>query len=413
MFVEPNLPMPLTSSTYEEMVSSWLKIIRYRESGVIIFGPKMDRLRRINQLLADEEMLSKYLSNYKKSRFLILNPDMVAFDEDESLKSFILEQLGENISGELKTIIRILSQKYQLVFLIINAERLFLERKEDYLANLAIQQIYNPSISILLLSETDLTHPDFVSLLGRYTVFCQNVYFVPIYSEKRDHDCYFSYLEKKWQIRLKTMIKNKIRENCFHEWLIKEAVRFLRDNPAASLAEVLNHENMRLKIKILFNAFLESEKEVFRKVVLKQPIISEEEKHSFEFLLKMNLLNNHKNQIVISCSLLKNYLLNDLKNGEFFLGSSNEIILNNICVSTFFSKKEKSVLSLMIKNKGEIVSRENIAREIWGVDFFDNYSDWTIDQTISRLRRKIGKLGISPKILKTIKKQGFLLLKGR
>lgn len=409
MQIEPGLPMPITKETYEKMVIPWLKIICYKESGTVVFFPKMDRLRRINQLLADKKIQKKYLPDFKKTVFILIDVDLVNLSDEEKLKEFLLSQVKEKFEGELKTVVKKLSKKYRLVFLIINAEKIFLEKKESYLASLAILQAENPTISVFLFSEIDVTHPLFFPLLTKYTVFCQNLFFIPIYSKKEDANCYFLYLEKKWQIKLKKETKEKIKEQCGHFWLIKEAVRHFRDNKKAKLEEIFNHETMALKLRVIYEALLPSEKEVAKKIILGRPIIEKTEKHSLEFLLKMNFLKKEGKKIKLVSPLFENYLKKNLIDDRLIVNENGSIILNNIIVDNIFSHKEKKVLKLLILKRGKIVSRDRLAKEIWGENYFDFYSDWTIDQTISRLRKKIVKLGVIPSIIKTVKKQGFLL----
>lgn len=410
MYVEPGIPMPITKETYLKMVSKWLSIIRYKECGTIIFYPKSDRLRRINQFIADFPLLKKSLPEFTKTKFLVLDPDIVHFDDEEELKEFILSQLEENIAGSLKTVIKNLSAKYRLVFLVVPAESLFLEQKEDYLANLALQQVYNPTISILLFSETDLTHPLFFPLLTKYTCFCQNLEFIHLYKNP-DINCFFKYNEAKWQIKLDRNQKKEIAKNCQHYWLIKEAVRFLRDHQYEKIEKAFTSEVMQAKLKVLFNAFLESEKEVFKKIVTNQPIILEEEKHSLFYLIKMGFIEKVKTKLKLTIPIFQEYLEKYSFTDKFLIDTKGEIILNKVCISSFFSEKEKKILTLFIKKEGIIISREDLAEILWKDDNEDAYSDWVIDQTISRLRKKIGRIGLSPKRIKTVKKQGFLLVK--
>jgi len=407
MFIEPNLPMPICQDTYEKMAESWLKIIRYKESGVILFVPKMDRLRRVNQLISDKDILKKYLPDYKKTKFFVLNPDMINFDDESEWKKAILNEADETIKGDLKTVIKTLSKKYRLVFLIINAEKLFLEDRADCLASLAGQQGYNPEISILLLSEVDATNPKYFQNLTKYTVFCQNIIYTPLYDNEKDAMCYFSYLEKKWQIKVPEKLKKDILENIRHYWLVKEAVRKFRDNPKLNLDQILNNETMELKVRIFFESLLESEQNVLIKIALQKPITTKDEKHSLNYLLKMNIIKKTGSCLVNNIFILDKYIKKYLSTDEFRV-LEGSVLLNGIKIDKFFSKKESILLKNFVEKKGKVFSREDIAKNIWGENYCDSYSDWTIDQTISRLRKKIKGLGISPAIIKTIKNQGFI-----
>ncbi|MBM3209246.1 winged helix-turn-helix domain-containing protein [Candidatus Shapirobacteria bacterium] len=54
-----------------------------------------------------------------------------------------------------------------------------------------------------------------------------------------------------------------------------------------------------------------------------------------------------------------------------------------------------------------VISRDEIAEILWGKESYDKYSDWSIDQMISQLRKKLNQLGISPKSLQTIRDRGY------
>lgn len=74
------------------------------------------------------------------------------------------------------------------------------------------------------------------------------------------------------------------------------------------------------------------------------------------------------------------------------------------------TKSEYKILRLLYKNKGELVSREDIAQAIWGPNFIKKYSDWAIDRTISRLRKKIGDSAKNSKYIETVKGRGLRLV---
>lgn len=56
------------------------------------------------------------------------------------------------------------------------------------------------------------------------------------------------------------------------------------------------------------------------------------------------------------------------------------------------SKNELKVLSYLIKNKGNIVSREKLMNHMWNSDVFVDYN--TLSVNINRLRKKLEELGL-------------------
>ena len=58
-------------------------------------------------------------------------------------------------------------------------------------------------------------------------------------------------------------------------------------------------------------------------------------------------------------------------------------------LSKLFTVSEKKVYLLLGSNLSKILTREQIAEEIWGSDWFTKFSDWALDQLMSQLRRKL------------------------
>ena len=69
--------------------------------------------------------------------------------------------------------------------------------------------------------------------------------------------------------------------------------------------------------------------------------------------------------------------------------------------------KENTVITHLSRNKGRLLTKENVALKIWGKKDNIDYSDWAVDQFISRLRKKLAKAGIDPEVLKTVKGRGY------
>lgn len=70
------------------------------------------------------------------------------------------------------------------------------------------------------------------------------------------------------------------------------------------------------------------------------------------------------------------------------------------------TKNELKILSLLIKNKGKVVSREKLMMSLWNDDEF--VSDNTLTVNITRLRSKISELGLED-VIKTKKGIGYMI----
>ena len=69
--------------------------------------------------------------------------------------------------------------------------------------------------------------------------------------------------------------------------------------------------------------------------------------------------------------------------------------------------KEIEIFRHFQKNKNKLVTKDQIAKIIWGENYEEIYSDWSLDQNISRFRKKLAKFGIAKESLITLKGKGY------
>ncbi len=67
--------------------------------------------------------------------------------------------------------------------------------------------------------------------------------------------------------------------------------------------------------------------------------------------------------------------------------------------------KEFELLALLLRNRGQVISREQILREVWGHDFFGN--DRTVDVHIRWIRQKLEADPEKPRYLITVRGYGY------
>jgi two-component system alkaline phosphatase synthesis response regulator PhoP len=69
--------------------------------------------------------------------------------------------------------------------------------------------------------------------------------------------------------------------------------------------------------------------------------------------------------------------------------------------------KELGIIRLLYKNRGKVVSRDMMMKEIWGEDIF--VTERVIDTNVVSIRKKIGDIGRKSKYIKTIFGIGYKL----
>lgn len=94
----------------------------------------------------------------------------------------------------------------------------------------------------------------------------------------------------------------------------------------------------------------------------------------------------------------KDYANSDILNiGELELNLSNGIIKNlRDNKQEEITKNEIKMLSYMMKNKGKIVSRDELMNYLWSTDFF--VDDNALSVNMTRLRKKLEAIGITNSI---------------
>lgn len=83
----------------------------------------------------------------------------------------------------------------------------------------------------------------------------------------------------------------------------------------------------------------------------------------------------------------------------------------NMEIRDELSPQELLIFDFLNQRLGKIVTKEDIAKRIWGEDWIDKYSEQALDKTISRLRKKITSSENSSKFrLTTIRNRGIRLI---
>lgn len=84
-----------------------------------------------------------------------------------------------------------------------------------------------------------------------------------------------------------------------------------------------------------------------------------------------------------------------------------DIYVDDDPIDENLTENEFRVLKHLKDHEGETISREDVAKVLWGNNYLQQYSDWSIDKTISRIRKKIQDKDHTK--IRTLKKRGFIL----
>ena len=396
-------PLVITRQ-YQQEAEKWLKALKRGENVSVIFFPQTDRLRRLQQLLEDQDFLRSVFGKEARYLFQIIDLSAHIIEDIHELYEHIAEQLNLlRLSDARLSFDQWLAylRKYSInaVLILPQAEKYLIKEERSSLTHLSyLADKLNPTFTVMSLYEKDITHPSLITELP--SRLYQNIYFYPLYDA--DNALRFiRYLVKKWNFACSRKKEQEILAACGgHFWFIKEAVRQL----ATSDSELFKHESMSLRLRTVYDLMLPSEKSVLNKIITRKKDYTTDEQHSLSYFKKMNFVNSQNRLLV---NLYQDFILQRKNVSSEIEIHDNHIILNKIPVDKFFSKKEYRALRVLIENKGMLVSRDTMAKAIWPSDTVEHFSDWAIDQIIARLRNSMQELALSPTLIKTIRGKGY------
>ena len=369
--------------TINAIFTPWDNAIKSRECLSVVNIPKRDQLYRLKEIT----------SRYRR----IKNIQLIALD----LKGQIIED-----PYDLKTFLakKINKRAKKIALIVLDADQL-LDEKNVLLSYLDILYHDNPKLILIYLFQKNITYSSFSKKLSKYTSLYQNVNIYSFF--KQEEIRYFlKFIKAYFQVQIPAQLEKEILFRCGGSpWLIKEAVRHYYQTRDEK--NIFDHDNMRLKLNILFQELSSEEKSLVEKIVKKDFQFLAVEKSIIRYLIRTGLLLKKTQQFEISIPIFKDFV-KDLLNSktQICLNHKNQLLLNGVLVEGFFSRRQKLVLRLFISNRGKILAREKVAAKIWQKDT-QNYTDWALDQIIRRLRNKLVRLGLNRYLIKTVKNQGY------
>ncbi|MDP2860497.1 MAG: winged helix-turn-helix domain-containing protein, partial [bacterium] len=251
--------------------------------------------------------------------------------------------------------------------------------------------------------------------------FLKNVIYTPISPLYSDY--LITGFEKKMNHKFSAEERQTIKDVCDgHSYFLKIGCSLVAGNgktkkmTVKELTELLrkNHE-LRAVAKRILEVQTNEGKEMLRKMIAqKVDTLGSEEAKSLEYL---GLVYKDKGgcyhpfcqlfEDIISEKTVADFVVKGDKEELGFDAKSNTLLLRGIPAEEKFTPQEYEVLRFLLKEPNKLRSRDEIGDAIWGKDAYDRYSDWAIDQLISKLRKKLLKLGVKKSSLVTVRGRGY------
>jgi DNA-binding response OmpR family regulator len=383
------IPLPLTRESTDDLYTSWMSFAKTPESGSCYYHNKSDLLYRIHQLQTDNRF-----QNYRK------NVTIYVIDA-ESLN--IEDPQGWDASFK-----KITSKKGQTLILIVGLDHFLIGGDAWVFHYLMKKEIELKNAGIILFFTIDFLHPQFVTVFDNASTWIRKTIRFPLHTPS-DTVTYLTHQATIWKMPLPEKMRQSIVKQTTGGYflLAKEALRYLRDNPDSKDHDIIHHREIRLRVEAIWRQLIASEQAVMKKVVLNAPITDPTELHSLEFLTDTGWINKINGKYSIAITLLASYIQTRANTIAFTVNSTGKIMLNSVPIDGLLSKAEKLLLTLLVSRQGEIVSRDMVAETLDGHN--EDYNDWSIDKAISRLRKKLSSLEVTPTAIKTVHGKGFRL----
>lgn len=214
-----------------------------------------------------------------------------------------------------------------------------------------------------------------------------------------------------------------------HPALMKYMISYFFENSTIDLNIAAISENFALNTKLehLISALGEHEKQALYEIAHSGAHSRINKDTVITALKNYDLVDDIDGAISIKIGLLQDFLLRDdfanaarirekidlpkLKQESTYDIKLNQgvVYIDGIKIEAEFSEREYQLLEYMISKRGQILSREDLGEVLWKDDSTDKYSDWSLDQTVSRIRKKLNDNGYKPKYIKTLRGRGFKL----
>lgn len=272
---------------------------------------------------------------------------------------------------------------------------------------------------VFLLLE-DVTGPELLKKFGELNeLLLRNVVWVSLL-DKEDVDYLIEYFSKQLNRSFSGEEKDLLAKLCGgHPYLIKSCSRLIallngEKLEISKLREILiSHFEPRSVCQKIFDRQSPAEQDILRQLANGKVSQLPE---AADTLIKLGLIRKNKDGVWLPFGEIFQAVIKNKKHqaatpangGLSFLEKSGAILIGNTNVEEKFTRQEYEILRFFLKEPDKLRSRDEIGEAMWGKESYDKYSDWAIDQVLSKIRKKLNDLGAGNS-LATVRGRGYKL----
>lgn len=258
-------------------------------------------------------------------------------------------------------------------------------------------------ILFIIVMDMRWNEDEFFDLAAQFRSLCQNVIRPTVYRERETMHLLHYWLAR-WDYQLPRQTLQAMASMAGGILLLaKAAVRVAVKERLHTLDDILQtvptHPDFTVQIRFFLSRLTPHQRQILTTIAKgKTPRDQLEVRH----LEAMGFLAANSNGWEVTSRFLRDYLTDPTRSPRKLRAAVQR--------SKQLSEREKRMAITLLDDRGKSVSRDAFAKILWGKEYLEKFSDWALDQAVSRLRRKLDR----DPLLKTIrittqKKHGFTL----
>jgi len=348
----------------------------------------------------------------------VVNAYRAVFNNDQATYSLLLENLKKLLKETTDS-------GLEVIFFVGEFDELKFANTIFYNNLKSLWSGLYPRLHYIFLLRERVTRQENISKWGELNeAIMQNIIYVPLRSEK-DTKYMIDYLSEEYKVKISEAQEVIIRNLCGgHPYMIKVAVRFLARNinenftPGQLESLLSDYYELKSVARAIFEARGDKEKKVLQ-LVAEGKKVSQEYDEISTFLRNLGLTffdkkvtNKLFGELFTKSIVGSEEKKNDSTgtNGDLHINeNTGAILVGGKTVEELFTRQEYMILSMFLQKKDKLFTRDEIGEMLWGKESYEKYSDWAIDQLMSKLRRKLKKIGIKSSLI-TIRGRGYKLV---
>ncbi|OGG17983.1 hypothetical protein A3D78_05880 [Candidatus Gottesmanbacteria bacterium RIFCSPHIGHO2_02_FULL_39_14] len=315
----------------------------------------------------------------------------------------------------LSEIVRQVKDDKRIVFVVLDAQNILNQGEAFYKSLIYLNRFTYGKVSYILLSEPQIL--DCPNIWARRFVqdLAKNKFiFLKLFDTKT----------RRVDIeREENLLGCKLNENQYSliiknsgglHGVIGALAYFLKNNPSikdsGQLKKLVLRDLMfQYWIEDIFHSLPLKSIQILKRVVQSRELLNSSQKDIFgEWLVDLGFLrSNGTFRHPLMLSILQKYTVDHSELDNRLKLINNQFFYQRQKIK--LSKQEKIVLDRLYKTKGKLVSYDTIGETLWKDDP-EKYSLWAISQIIRRLRKKLTLYLLQPKIIKSVRGEGYILL---